>query len=587
MKSTPRAMTSGYATAELAARWEEMLGDPDDDAQVFSYARCLELDDREEFPEQICAELDRLGLASFYVPDEFGGSLRGFDDAAALIRVVARRDLTVAIAHAKTFLGAAPVWVSHRSDQSAAVARSIMLGERLALALTEADHGSDLLSTETLLSTVGAQFILTGTKWMINNATRAEVITVLARTDIQPGVPNLSLVLVDKRELVREAYQCLPKIRLHGIRGADISGIAFHDAIVGRDRIVGSFGRGVDAVLRAFQLTRTACAALSLGAADQAIDLAWRFCRDREMYGARLIDIPLTRRTLGIGLARRFVAEAVVTLSCRAANTLTAEMSVVSAVVKSLVPTLVDELIGEMGELLGARAFLLNVFAGGRFQKVERDHRIVSIFDGSVAVNQNYLVNQFPRLGRGFEQGRVDADGLANAADLSVRLPPLDYRRLTLLSRAGCSVTQSLPDLVRNVRALREDGVVEPVLVSLAEIVARETARLHEELRHWRVTTSELPAQAFDLARRYEWCYAGAACLAMWIHNRARVVSDADAFLWQDGSWMVAALTLVVDRLTGTASNPAVFEQLVDKVSAANRNATVSIIPTRLDGAAD
>jgi alkylation response protein AidB-like acyl-CoA dehydrogenase len=564
-----------------------MLGDPDDDAQVFSYARCLELDDREEFPDQMCAELDRLGLASFYVPDRFGGSLTGFDDAAALIRLVARRDLTVAIAHAKTFLGAAPVWVSHRPDQAAAVARSIMHGERLALALTEPGHGSDLLSTETLLSTVGTQFMLKGTKWMINNATRAEMITVLARTGIQPDVPNLTLVLVDKRELAREAYQCLPKIALHGIRGADISGIAFHDAIIERDRVVGSIGHGLDAVLRAFQLTRTACAALSLGAADQAIDLAWRFCQGREIYGARLIDIPLTKRTLGIGLARRFVAEAVVTLSCRAANTLTGEMSVVSAVVKSFVPTLVDELIGEMGELLGARAFLLNVFAGGRFQKVERDHRIVGIFDGSVAVNQNYLVNQFPRLGRGFERGRVDVDGLANAADLGAPLPPLDYRKLTLVSRIGCSITQSLPDLVRSVRELRETGEVEPIVVSLAEIVSDETTRLHEQLRHWRVATGELPAQAFGMAQRYEWCYAGAACLAMWIHNRPRVVSDVGAFLWQDGSWLVAALTLVVEQLLGTTTNPVVFEQLVDKVDAASRNAMVSMIPTRLDGVAD
>ena len=66
---------------------------------------------------------------------------------------------------------------------------------------------------------------------------------------------------------------------------------------------------------------------------------------------------------------------------------------------KSFVPTLVDGVIADLGELLGARAFLDDVYADGAFPKLERDHRIIAIFDGSTAVNRNALINQFPGAG--------------------------------------------------------------------------------------------------------------------------------------------------------------------------------------------
>jgi alkylation response protein AidB-like acyl-CoA dehydrogenase len=101
-----------------ALDFDRRMGDAADAGRLFSYARCAELDDREEFPLDICRELDILGLPRHYVPRAYGGSLDRYDDALQLMRVIARRDLTVAIAHGKTFLGAVSVWVGG-SDQQA------------------------------------------------------------------------------------------------------------------------------------------------------------------------------------------------------------------------------------------------------------------------------------------------------------------------------------------------------------------------------------------------------------------------------------------------------------------------------------
>src|SRR5262245_18578883 len=107
---------------ELAqyARAEELelrLGDPLEDGNVFSFAKSIELDERDEYPEEACDLLNEWGFHHYYIPQEYGGKLKSYEELISLIRVIARRDLTVAVAHVKTFLGAAPVWVAGASEQ--------------------------------------------------------------------------------------------------------------------------------------------------------------------------------------------------------------------------------------------------------------------------------------------------------------------------------------------------------------------------------------------------------------------------------------------------------------------------------------
>src|SRR5688500_7662408 len=92
-----------YPPYELVRGLEEKLGDPGDHAGTFSLARVAELDRREEFPADICRELDEMGVPAYYVPRRFGGAVRTFEDTLQVVRVMARRDLTTAIGHAKTF----------------------------------------------------------------------------------------------------------------------------------------------------------------------------------------------------------------------------------------------------------------------------------------------------------------------------------------------------------------------------------------------------------------------------------------------------------------------------------------------------
>ncbi|MEV4441059.1 acyl-CoA dehydrogenase [Streptomyces sp. NPDC049577] len=551
--------TSRPRAWELAERFDRDLGDPYDDRTVFSYANVVRLDRAETFPTAICAALDDRGLARHYVPAAHGGALEDFTDLHLLVRTVARRDLTAAIAHGKTFLGALPVWTGGDATTAARLAEAVRGGARVALGLTERTHGSDIMAGELTAEPHGRGYRINGEKWLVNNGTRGRLITLLARTSPVGGPRGFSALLVDKDELPAAAYRCTPKVRTHGIRGADISGITLRDALVGPEALIGTEGGGAELMLKSLQISRALCPALSLGAADQALRLAVRFGRGRELYGRRLADLPLTRRTLAEAYADLLLCEAFALVAARSVQLLPSELSVTSAAVKYLVPALLDGVVDRLGTLLGARSVLGEEYAHGLYQKIARDHRIVGIFDGNSLVNQYALIAQFRSLARAWLGPRDHRPRLAALFDLDRTPPPFAPERLTLVSRYGSSVLGTLPGSTARLAALAER---RPALAPAVRDAARlegVAAELHRQMRGATPTVGDAAPANFTRARHYALCLAGAACLGLWLHSHeaaeAREATGArTGGPWRDGLWLRAALRRVLAHLGAAAS---------------------------------
>ncbi|WP_327164603.1 acyl-CoA dehydrogenase family protein [Streptomyces zaomyceticus] len=531
----PRATTS---VAESVAVFGTLLDGSDPASGPFGAAANAELDRREDFPAEACAALDALGLPAHYVDVRHGGRLRDMPELVGLQRAVARRDLTVAVAHGKTFLGAAPVWLAGRPDQAARLAGSVRRGAVVSWALTERDHGGDLLAGGLTARPVpGGGWRLDGEKWLINNAGRSRYVCLLARTRESGGPRGFSVFLVDKTRLAPGSYRVLPKVRTHGIRGADISGIAFDGAMIDDDALVGEAGTGLDTVLRTLQLTRVLCTALSLGALDHALDVAVPYARGRNLYGRDLATLPRVRRTLGEAAAALDVAETVVDVAARAIHTLTPELALVSAVTKALVPNLVQDTLDRITELLGVRGFLSDGYLDGSFAKLERDHRIVAVFDGSTAVTRNLTADHFPSLARAWRGGRAHRAALP--ATVTGPLPPFAPERLRLLS-AGSTVVELLPEAAGEVRRAARHGMLPRETARMAAELEAVTRAVHRTMDSLDRTPRDVPQAAFDLAERYELCFAGAAVLHRWTAGPR----TADA-----GLRLRAGLALVLGRL--------------------------------------
>ncbi|MEV4140940.1 acyl-CoA dehydrogenase family protein [Dactylosporangium sp. NPDC049742] len=540
---------------------EEMLGDPDSTAREVAA-----LDAAEAFPATICARLDAFGLAGYYVPVEAGGRLADHELLLRLWRAVARRDVSTAVAHAKTYLGVAPVWIAGRADQAARVAGLVLDGAVVSWALSEREHGADLTNGACTAAPHGGGYRLDGVKWPINNATRARLLTVLARTSPRGGARGHSLVLFDKTTAAPGTWRVLPKAPTHGNRGLDVSGIEFAGADIPAGARIGAEGSGVETVLRALQLTRTMCAVLSLGAGEHAVRLAARHLATRPGR-QHAPHAPVLARCAAFLAA----VEAAALVSSRAIHGLTAEMSVVSAVVKGLAPTLVDASLAGLADLLGEHAVLTaagGTAAGGTgaFQKVRRDHQVVSIFDGSTPVNRAALIQQFPRLVRGYADAAVDADGLRQATAVGSPVRALHPAALTLVSRHGCSLVQSLPRLAASLAAsagaaslAASAGAADLAAGDATLGLAHQAAALRglADLLHARMAGTRLAARpamaAYELAAAYELCYAGAACLHAWSAGQTAHRGEP---LWEDALWARAALRALLARLARTLRTP-------------------------------
>jgi alkylation response protein AidB-like acyl-CoA dehydrogenase len=191
-------MTASQSPFALAEELERFFGDPRSEEAVFSYARCADSDAREEFPAEICQAVDRWGLPAYYVPTAFGGRLDNIEQVLNGMRMVARRDLTVAVAHGKTFLGSICTWIAGPPALARRLADMVIDGAPVSWGLTERDHGSDLLAGDVSAQLGERGFAISGEKWLINNATRGRLVSLLVRTSPAGGPRGFDMLLVDK-----------------------------------------------------------------------------------------------------------------------------------------------------------------------------------------------------------------------------------------------------------------------------------------------------------------------------------------------------------------------------------------------------
>ena len=128
---------------------EQYLGDPNDPTRPFSFSRSLACDEKDVYPQSAENAIRGWGAAEYLIPAALGGKLGDMEQALAVLRTIARRDVTVAVSFGANLLAALPVWIAGTDQQRQFVKCILREGSHLSLAATERGHGSDLLATQT------------------------------------------------------------------------------------------------------------------------------------------------------------------------------------------------------------------------------------------------------------------------------------------------------------------------------------------------------------------------------------------------------------------------------------------------------
>ncbi len=247
----------------------------------------LELDEKEEFSIELTRKMAEMGLFGIIVPEKYGGS--GMDYLSYIIAVeeIARIDgsqgATVAAGNS---LGIGPLYYYGNEKQKEEWLPRLCRGEILAsFGLTEADAGSDAGASKTTARLEDGEWVVDGSKIFITNSSSklSGICTVQAITGQRSdGKKEMSCILVPNGTPGFEAKKMTDKMMW---RASDTGELFFEDCRVPEENLLGKRGEGFKQMLETLDNGRLAIAAMGLGGAQGAYEIALKYAREREQFG--------------------------------------------------------------------------------------------------------------------------------------------------------------------------------------------------------------------------------------------------------------------------------------------------------------
>ncbi|MEJ0027815.1 MAG: acyl-CoA dehydrogenase family protein [Rhizomicrobium sp.] len=351
----------------------------------------------ELIPISVIDELSDLGVFGLTIPEEFGGAGLSKTAMCVVSEELSRGYIGVGSLATRSEIAAELILTGGTQDQRAHWLPLIASGAKLPTAVfTEPSGGSDVAALKTRAVKDGEVYKITGNKTWITHAARADMMTLLVRTNPEkPGYRGLSMFLAEKprgteTEIFPAKGMSGGEIGVLGYRGMKEYEIGFDGFEVPAENLLGrEEGQGFKQLMQTFESARIQTAARAVGVALCAMDLGVRYALERRQFGRPLMDFPRVRDKLAMMAVE---------------ITITRQLSYYAAREK-------DEgrrcdLEAGMAKLLGARVAwacadnALQIHGGNGFaleypiSRVLCDARILNIFEGAAEIQANVIARR-------------------------------------------------------------------------------------------------------------------------------------------------------------------------------------------------
>lgn len=260
-------------------------------AETEIYPLVAELDEKAIFSEHLTRRMGELGLFGMCIPEEYGG--RNLDTLSYIIAVeeLARIDGSQAVTvAAHNSLGLGPIDRYGTPEQKKRYLPQLVDGTRLwAFGLTEPNAGSDAKNIATRADKTAEGWVINGEKIFITNSSSslASGITLLACTGEQSGRKIYSTLLVESNT---PGYKKEPILNKMMWRAADTGRVYFNNCKIPHENLLGEEGQGLRIMLETLDSGRLSIAAMGLGLAQGAYELAAKYAKKRVQFGKTLIQ---------------------------------------------------------------------------------------------------------------------------------------------------------------------------------------------------------------------------------------------------------------------------------------------------------
>ena len=281
--------------------------------------RAAEIDASNRFPNELWQRMGSVGLLGITVEPEYGGAGLGYLEHVLAMEEISRASASVGLSYgAHSNLCVNQLRRNGTDQQKRRYLPKLVSGEFVgALAMSEANAGSDVVSMRLKADPDADGYVLNGTKMWITNGPDADVLIVYARTEPDAGTKGITAFLVEKQLPGFSTAQKLDKL---GMRGSNTCELVFRDCPVPAENILGKLNEGVRVLMSGLDYERVILSAGPLGIMQACLDAVLPYVHERRQFGQPIGEFQLIQGKLADMYTTLHACKAYVYAVARAAD---------------------------------------------------------------------------------------------------------------------------------------------------------------------------------------------------------------------------------------------------------------------------